>query len=97
MARKALTPAEREHIARVKALPCGLCGARGPSHAHHIRTGQGMSQRAGHYCTLPLCFSCHQGPNGIHGDRALWRVYRKTEMDVLDETNQRLMEEACSF
>jgi hypothetical protein len=45
-----------------------------------------MGQRAGHFCTIPLCWACHQGKNGIHGDRALWKVYKKTEMDVLDET-----------
>ncbi|MCB1281010.1 MAG: DUF968 domain-containing protein [Salinibacterium sp.] len=94
---KALTPAERRHLAKVKALPCGLCGRCGPNHAHHVRTGQGMGQRAGHFCTVPLCPDCHEGPQGIHGDKTLWRIYRKTEMDVLDQTNGILMEGSQCF
>ena len=50
-----------------------------------------MAQRAGDYCTIPLCYECHQGKNGIHGDRALWKVYKKTELDVLDETIESLV------
>lgn len=84
--KKAMTAAEARHIARVKALPCGLCGAPGPSEAHHIREGQGMSQRAGHFCTIPLCIQCHKPPQGFHGDKTFWRIYKKTELDVLDQT-----------
>lgn len=86
-----MTKGERKHIERVKSLPCGLCDAPGPSSAHHVRTGQGMGQRAGHYCTIPLCYPCHQGEEGFHGSKALWNVYRKTELDVLDQTIGRLM------
>lgn len=31
------TKAEREHIAKVKELPCSVCDNPGPSDAHHIR------------------------------------------------------------
>lgn len=86
-----MTNAERQHLTRVKELSCGLCGATGPSDAHHVRTGQGMSQRAGHYCTIPLCKACHTERDGLHGTRNLWKVYRRTELDVLDETIGRLM------
>ena len=30
------TAAEREHLGRVKLLPCSVCDAPGPSEAHHI-------------------------------------------------------------
>jgi len=88
---KPLTKDEREHLAKVKQLPCGLCQAAPPSIAHHIRTGQGMSQRGGHYCTIPLCPLCHSGKDGIHGTKALWRIYRQTELNVLDQTIQLLL------
>ncbi len=81
---------ERAYMHRVKELPCGVCRAPGPSEAHHVRTGQGMSQRAGNYCTIPLCIPCHRGPNGLHGDRALWKIHKLSEMDVLDDTIGRL-------
>lgn len=35
-----LTNAEREHLARVKQLPCSVCDEPGPSEAHHINQGQ---------------------------------------------------------
>lgn len=84
------TAAERRRLARVAALPCVVCDAPGPSCVHHIREGQGMGQRAGHGLTIPLCWDCHQGPHGIHGDRSRWRLRKMTELDALDRTNLRL-------
>lgn len=81
----------RSHLQRIKELPCGLCGAAAPSSAHHIREGQGMAQKASDYLAIPLCPDCHQGPSGLHGDRSLWRVYRKDELTVLAETIARLV------
>ena len=81
-----MTAASRAYIGRIKELPCGVCQQPGPSDAHHVRTGQGMSQRAGDYCTIPLCKPCHQGKNGLHGDRAMWKIHKVSEMDVLDQT-----------
>ena len=81
-----MSAAGSRHVARVKQLPCGVCGAPAPSAAHHVRTGQGMSQRAGDFCTIPLCWEHHQGTTGIHGDRSAWRLRKLTEMDVLDDT-----------
>ena len=77
------------HMGRVAQLPCCLCGAM-PVDVHHIRTGQGMSQRAGHMLTLPLCKRCHTGKKGIHGDKTMLCVTKKTELDLLDETLSRL-------
>jgi len=78
--------AESDYMRRVKELPCGVCEQAGPSDAHHVRAGQGMSQRAGNYCTVPLCKECHQGKHGIHGDRMAWKLRKLSEMDVLDAT-----------
>ncbi|WP_341237914.1 hypothetical protein [uncultured Limnobacter sp.] len=71
---------ERKYLATVKSLPCGLCDAPPPSDAHHIEQGN-------HFLCIPLCKDCHQGSNnGIHGRRNMWRVMKKTELDVLNET-----------
>ena len=81
---KAVTQPESVHIARVKALPCGVCGAAGPSDAHHIE--QGM-----HFTTIPLCRDCHQGGfNGVHGQQRIWKVKKLTELLVLNDTIRRL-------
>lgn len=80
-----LTSTERRHLAAVKELPCGVCGAAGPSDAHHIEQNQ-------QYLCIPLCKDCHQGAhNGIHGQRRLWNVMKKTELTVLNDTIRKLL------
>lgn len=77
---RAITEAEREHLARVKEMPCSVCDAPGPSDAHHIEQGQ-------HYLCIPLCKDCHQGSfNGIHGQRRIWQALKKTELSCLNQT-----------
>ena len=71
-------------------MPCLLCRRldrvqAGRTYAHHIRTGQGKGQRSPHYRALPLCYECHQGDEGLHGTRALWRVAGCEELDILDD------------
>ncbi len=85
---KAITPAERAHLARVKSLPCSVCDAPGPSDAHHIKQGQ-------HMTAVALCKECHQGSLlGIHGQRRAWAIRKMDETDALAVTVQRLMEGA---
>jgi hypothetical protein len=80
---------ERKHIESVKNLPCGVCGAYPPSDAHHILEN---SRRISHYMVIALCKSCHQDlHNGIHGNKAMWNVMRKTELSVLSDTIERLI------
>lgn len=94
MAKKQATAAERRHMDRVAQLPCVLGVALGENHGqpqiHHIREGQGTSQRASHFLTIPLCYDCHQGPNGIHGNRSLLRIAKAEELDLLALTIEEL-------
>ena len=86
---KGLTKAEKAHLAKIKSLPCGVCGNGDISHAHHIKDGD---RRVSHYATIPLCQDCHQGNhNGIHGAQAMWKVMKKTEILVLAETIEKLV------
>jgi hypothetical protein len=79
-----LTQRERRHLAAVKEMPCGVCGAAGPSDAHHIEQGQ-------QFLCIPLCKDCHQGShNGIHGRKAIWNVTKKTELSVLNDIVEKL-------
>lgn len=80
---KSLTQAEHDHIARVKSLDCSICGAPGPSDAHHIKQGR-------HFTVVALCKECHQGSSGWHGTKAMWRIVKMDEMDALNETIRRL-------
>ena len=81
---------ERAHIGKVKLLPCGNCGEPKPSAAHHITEG---SRRVGHFCVIPLCYSCHQGTGGIHGDKTLWKIMKNSELSVLADTMEKLTSE----
>ena len=84
------TAAERRHMGRVAALPCAVCGASPPSIVHHIREGQGMSQRASNWLAVPLCHADHVGPRGIHGDKSEMRMRKLDELDLLADTIARL-------
>jgi len=78
------TKAGRAHMAKVKELPCSVCDAPGPSSAHHIKQSCAFT-------TVALCHSCHQGKDGIHGTKTLWRIYKMNEVDALGVTIMRLM------
>lgn len=85
---KQITQAESDHIERVKLLSCGVCdcggGYEAPSEAHHI--DQGL-----HFTVVPLCAGCHRGAfNGLHGQRRMWTVTKRTELSVLNDTIRRL-------
>ena len=80
-----LTTREREHLARIKELPCSVCGTPGPSDAHHLR-------QHSQYLCIPLCKDCHTGShNGIHGRKSMWRVMGMDEMDALAKTIEALL------
>lgn len=84
-----MSKATKAHLARVASLTCACCGDYGVQ-VHHIREGQGMAQRASDWLTVPLCQACHTGPQGVHGDKTLMRVYKVSELDLLAETIERL-------
>lgn len=76
---------ERDYMDHVASLPCACCGATGV-HVHHIREGQGLSQRASNWLTIPLCPDCHTGPRGIHGDKSSMRLRKLDELTMLANT-----------
>jgi hypothetical protein len=79
-----LTKVEREHLGRVKELPCSVCDQPGPSDAHHIE--QGLQ-----YTCVALCKDCHQGSfNGWHGQKRMWSIKKMGELDALNVTLKRL-------
>ena len=84
--------ATKRHLSIVAALPCALCGAA-PVEVHHLMSGRTPGRRTSDWLTIPLCPSCHRDNlNGIHGQQAMLKVMKKTELDLLAETI-RLLEE----
>lgn len=84
------TAAEKRHMDRVAHLSCAVCGRDGPSVVHHLREGQGMSQRARNWLVIPLCPEDHTGRRGIRGDRSEMRLRKLSELDLLANTIARL-------
>ena len=81
-----LTDTERQHLANVKSLPCSVCDAPGPSDAHHIKQHR-------QYTCVALCKDCHQGSLlGWHGQKRAWSIRKMDELDALNITVERLLE-----
>jgi hypothetical protein len=81
-----LTDTERQHLANIKSLPCSVCDAPGPSDAHHIKQHR-------QYTCVALCKDCHQGSLlGWHGQKRAWSIRKMDELDALNITVQRLLE-----
>ncbi|CAB4132654.1 hypothetical protein UFOVP259_63 [uncultured Caudovirales phage] len=82
---------EREHLQNVKSLPCSVCDAPAPSDAHHVKQHR-------QYVCIALCKSCHQGAlMGWHGQKRAWALHKMDEMDALNITIKRLIENNCSL
>ena len=78
------TAAEREHIERIKSLPCSVCDAPAPSEAHEPNQGQWFT-------SIALCSDCHRGSvNGLHGQRVMWRIHKLDEWGALNITLSRI-------
>lgn len=85
MRKRKATAAERAHLDAVAQLPCLICGAW-PVELHHLRTGQGMGQRASHFEVLPLCPYHHRyGGFGvaIHGGTQEFQRNYGSETELL--------------
>ena len=85
--------AERLYLGDVASMGCVVCRNTGwgesPAEIHHIRNGQGMSQRANNYETIPLCPAHHRtGGYGIalHAGQEAWEAAWGTERELLEQT-----------
>lgn len=70
----------REHMARVAALPCLVCGAW-PVEVHHVT---GDKKRRSDFRVIPLCYECHRGSNGYHTTKASWVAKNGPDYLMLD-------------
>lgn len=89
-----MTKAERTHLDRVVSLGCIVCkplGHHSPAEVHHVRTGQGLSQRASNFRVLPLCPAHHRtGGYGValHAGRKSWEQQHRSEEALLGEVRK---------
>ena len=82
--------ADSLHLSHVAALGCIVCRNQNlgetPAEIHHIRTGQGTSQRADHRKSIPLCHMHHRNGGygvAIHAGRRAWEMKHGTEAELL--------------
>ena len=85
-----MTSGEMRHMERVAGLPCVLCGHTGVE-VHHVTEGKTFGKRDRlAFCTIPVCPPCHKGERGIHGDKTMLRISKKSELEHLADTLRRL-------
>lgn len=84
-----MSNAGKRHMQRVADLGsqigCVVCGGTF-AHVHHVMEGRTPGRRSGDFCTVPLCYECHQGKDGIHGTRQRWSLHKASELEALDRT-----------
>ena len=79
-------------MGQVARVPCVLCARMGlgdsPAIVHHLKHGQGASDRASDFMTIALCPFHHVGEGGVHTlkERGLRLRYNVTELDLLADT-----------
>lgn len=80
-------------MGRVKGMACICCTLLGRAQesvtdAHHIREDR---EERNDWLTIPLCHDdCHQGPNGVHGDKTYLRMLKMSEWGLLGATIERM-------
>lgn len=82
--KKAMTASEKNHVEKIKALPCSVCDEGGESEAHEIKQGHWFT-------SVALCADCHRGSfAGLHGQKRAWILRNMEELDALNITLRRL-------
>jgi hypothetical protein len=84
-----MTAAGKRHMQKVAEFGrengCIVCGEPF-AHVHHVMEGRTPGRRSGDFCTVPLCYECHEGKDGIHGTRQRWSMRKASELEALDRT-----------
>ena len=77
------TPRDKKHLAKVRLMPCCVCGKPGPSDPHHVpNKDSGTGTKTSDYRTVPLCKpywcidyiaeGCHKRHDRV-GMKTFWR------------------------
>jgi len=76
-----------EHMRRVKALPCVICGSPPPSDAHHCICQRYGTRKSSDFNVIPLCRKCHlDGPYAIHKGKQSWITRNGMDYDYIEKT-----------
>ncbi|WP_340163002.1 Ref family recombination enhancement nuclease [Citrobacter cronae] len=90
--KKRASKSDKQHFQNLVDIGCIVCkvhlGVYSVPEIHHIRTGQGIAQRADHKKTLPLCPPHHRtGGYGvaIHAGQKTWEENYGSETELLEQ------------
>jgi hypothetical protein len=79
----------KRYLALVRQLPCAVCGAPPPSHAHHPICGRYGNEKVSDLDAIPLCPWHHQhGPDSVHGGRTAWLQKYGDDRDYIKPTQE---------
>jgi hypothetical protein len=84
-------PRDARYRAWIRAMPCAACGSLRQVEAAHTGSDGGMSQKAGDYSCVPLCWICHTGGRSAYhriGRRAFERTNGIALEELVSELNQ---------
>lgn len=85
--------AARQYVGLVKQLGCAVCGAPGPSDAHHVIHDRYGSRKSSDFDVIPLCKFHHQdGPEAIHNGKESWREKHGPDHGLIEVTRKRVGE-----
>jgi hypothetical protein len=77
----------KERLAKIGCIVCRHFdqSQHGRTTLHHIREGQGMSQKADNFLLVPLCHLHHQGGHGWHTLQkgGFYNMFKADELDLL--------------
>lgn len=73
-----------KHLERLRAMPCALCDAPGPSDAHHATFNRGLSQRGHDHEAFPLCHRHHMD---FHNASGAFKEMTHEERDQWQRSN----------
>ncbi|WP_421174128.1 Ref family recombination enhancement nuclease [Aeromonas enteropelogenes] len=90
--------ADKQWLDDVSSLCCIACRNAGLGSSlaeiHHVRSGQGMAQRAEHTAVLPLCPRHHRAcySTGFHAAPRSWQAEHGTEAELLEQVAREVAE-----
>jgi len=72
-------------MGRVKRLKCVCCALllRAQEHATEVHHIDENGQARNHWLTIPLCWDCHQGANGVHRAKTYLRILKMSQWELL--------------
>lgn len=84
-----MSNAGKRHMQRVadfgQSNGCIVC-SQPFAHVHHVMEGRTPGRRSSDFTTIPLCYECHQGADGIHGTKQRWSLHKASELEALGRT-----------